>query len=321
MAKHIIKHDRDTTLNIKGNNQYWELAKKAEITVLPLDSSNFAGIYEGATSKNNVIKVNGDITMLYGDYGTYGIFSKGMNTTVKIGASSEITATVGIGMESDNSKAFVFNAGWINATEWGINFRSPDGGKVVNNGTIVSQDIGIRADALDAVVVNRHHVIADNIGVSLGREGMSFTNSKNGLVSGDYGVSVDIFVDFTSDVAMNINNAGVIYGSTYGIYSFNGIPLHITNTGTISGKVLLGGHGDDIFDSRSGKLSEKFSAQAAMTHSSSTANLNSISMKYSMAATTPSKLPAPIHLAKISKTSLCSAKASLSAMAMSSTMY
>ncbi len=249
MAKHIIKHDRDATLNIKGNNQYWELGKKAEITVLPLDSSIFAGIYEAEPSKNNVIKVNGDITMLNGNYGTYGIFSNGMNTTVKVGASSEITATVGIGMEGNSGKAFVNNAGWINAAEWGIELDQ-QGGKIVNSGTVFSHGIGLFGNSSANVdIINRHHVIADT-GIEIRGAGTTFTNAKHGLVSA--GIAIEVDTVSTGGIA-TINNAGTLQGSDFSLQTAAQSIAHVKNTGTMIGDVVLG-DGDDIFNTGGGTV-------------------------------------------------------------------
>ncbi len=239
MKKHVLKHDRDAVWTISKSNAEWTLANEAEISIGPNDGLINYGIFEKFGTHGNTIRVNGDITVL--GESSYGIWSEGQGTRLRIGARSEIFADTAILLTGPDANAV--NRGKLTGDIGIFGSGGNDNGEIVNAGKIATSDYGILVYGDDVQVSNSGRIFSQSGVVVEGHSGQ-LTNNKQGLITGD--TAVVVIGDSVNDAYTLVNKGTIQGGIAVGTSG-----LHLTNTGTIIGDIYLAG-GADIINVRNG---------------------------------------------------------------------
>jgi Ca2+-binding RTX toxin-like protein len=203
---HNITKDQDSTLVVRSNADTWNIAKS-----VTFETHDDAAIHIIAVARDNIFSIDGDLQS--------GIRDSARNSTINIGANSQITAVNGI--YENGSDAEIHNAGNIDGSETGIHGGTA---AIFNTGIIHGGNTGILSDT--GGKVTNHGDIDGVVGV----QGMNVVNGKDGYISGtDTGV-------FT----LRLVNYGLI-SSEDGIAVEGG--GNLINRGTIDGDILMGPKG------------------------------------------------------------------------------
>jgi Ca2+-binding RTX toxin-like protein len=235
MIMPTLKSDRQETWILDRDRLTWILPEDVMILV----GSDETGIEDNGTG--NEIRVLGNIL---GEDAGYGI-TAGDNASVYVGADAWI-AGFGTGIDGDDANILVLNHGLIQA-EWGI---SATDGKVVNSGSIISQD---ETDTTAAVFFENRGEI-ENTGLISGGDGIrtynggSVLNKATGVIVGQ-GTGVNLG-DLDGEVSV-IENHGILRGREYAIDSSG--ETWLINRGAIFGDVELSHYADRI-DTRGGSV-------------------------------------------------------------------
>jgi Ca2+-binding RTX toxin-like protein len=135
--------------------------------------------------------------------------------------------------------------GVITASNTAIHLAGGPFLSTINNRGIIYAGLGIVADTGNLTVSNAGQITGDG-GAAIRAGGGSVINVMN---SGDIlGSNYGIVTEGTSKT--NVTNAGIVYGVTGALSLSNGVSV-VVNTGTLSGKSLLGG-GADVFNGTGG---------------------------------------------------------------------
>jgi Ca2+-binding RTX toxin-like protein len=221
MATHTINSDRTTQWKINQDNDTWTLGTNAELFV-----KGMPAVLIDAGFDKNTININGDILNLGSEGGT--VYYKGDNTTINIGAKSEIKGMVGI--QGEGSHATINNKGEIDATYAGIYSSKP--AHVENSGEIDGMQAVILANDNPMPGEKFHNVLV---------------NHKGGEILGD-----SVAVYFPGEGQQELVNDGFIVGGEGAVMVSSGI-AHVINRGRIDGLVQFS-DGNDYLDTRTGTI-------------------------------------------------------------------
>jgi Ca2+-binding RTX toxin-like protein len=212
-----------------------------------------AAIQIDASSSHTTLGIAGKVIQT--DLAFAAIVVAGHNNSVEIADSGSVTGNTAIEIVSDHSH--LVNAGAVLSHEVGAQAVYSEGNDldIVNSGKIVSDGgSALTLHGRDNHVTNNNTIQGD-VGIELAGGDNSVTVSAKGSITGS---TVAIFVDGSENGGMNdttrIVNAGKIAGSV-AIWSGEEADT-VVNSGTIHGKIELGG-GDDVFDTRLGTVTEE----------------------------------------------------------------
>jgi Ca2+-binding RTX toxin-like protein len=226
MAKHTIKHDRDTPWVIDGDNATWTLKQNAEISAFG------AAVHVLATSEGNTLKLLGDIEA-QGALTSRGVLVEGDATTVLVGEKSEISGRIGI--RSAAGEFELRNEGAIDGIKHGIS--TAESALIENHGSI-GGEIGIQSVGGSRIVNGKHgEITGTDFGIEIS-SGHGAEVINRGTIASD-----GIAISMTSLSVNEIRNFGTILGD---VVLGNGIDVLDTRKGTIDGSVI-GGGGSDVY--------------------------------------------------------------------------
>lgn len=233
-----ITTPQTNTFYVNSSSQGWILSPSGSITV-----ANGHGIVNNDAFNDSSIWVTGKI-VADGMYKS-GIYSNGLNATLRVDAGGSIHAYNGIAIWGEGSSAT--NSGTITAANFGIyvNAQKMD---VRNEGTITAKT-GIYLDFHqynDGTVVNAGDIIADN-GIVSEKARAQITIEATGHINAKL-VGIRLSGTDPNDVL----NKGTIESAGVAIQG-GAAPDYITNWDTIKGAISLG-DGADIFDNRLGTV-------------------------------------------------------------------
>ena len=179
----------------------------------------------------------------------------GFSNNIAIGATGDITSALGHAVNLYGGSNVVSNAGWILATQSGINFDNGGANNINNSGTI-NGSIGVSIPGGSGnIIVNSGNIegVGQTArGIFLGSGGNFVDNS--GTITGNGYHAIHVLVSATGVNAFT--NSGVIQmvGSTtyFALAGGNSDDL-VTNTGTMDGGISFGA-GNDFYDGQDGHL-------------------------------------------------------------------
>jgi Ca2+-binding RTX toxin-like protein len=180
----------------------------------------------------------------------YTFFSDMAKTKVVVYGNIEHTITAGrdLWLHGDNSSAVIMKSGILSSDSTAVMLNG-NFDRITNHG-LVEGRTGVVLQGLEGDVRNTGHIIGNIVdGIMANAAGhVDITNAQVGLIEGVIGIEVKPIAFGTSTII----NHGTIKGDNWSISAEEGED-HIINRGKLDGSVLLG-DGDDIFDSRGGKV-------------------------------------------------------------------
>jgi len=233
----IQNTNRNTTWMLDQSNQTWTLTKNATIRV-----NNAEGIYEAGQSGNE-IKVLGDIVVKGFNAG---VRFGGSDSSVLIGQDSRIIGNqTNYAIHSEGAGSDIINRGLIQAGG-GHGIHGNIWNDVENYGTIRGE-IGMSFNGSGSQIYNYGLIDAHDTAISSLASGTHVENAKGAVIRSD-----DVGIRFYNPGMSELVNKGLLRSENVAIADAEG-QIDITNSGTIIGKVYMGGSADS-FDSRKGEL-------------------------------------------------------------------
>jgi Ca2+-binding RTX toxin-like protein len=214
---------------IGNQSSQYDLSNSATIYTLAAGTaitSSAHGIFESDAWHQNTIQVNGSINATTAN--KMGVYINGLETTVNIGETGNITAYYGLYTYGEQTR--ILNDGSITGTSGiAVAIAFCDGSELINNGTIAGE-----------IFVDR----SDNTRIVL---------NESSVVINETGSTMDIATDLGQ--TSHIINKGVVTSGNWSFYGRHGNETLI-NRGSFEGAMSLG-DGDDNFDNRGGTISRE----------------------------------------------------------------
>jgi Ca2+-binding RTX toxin-like protein len=229
LKTHFLLTTLTTTWKIDSNADTWIVRPAGKIL-----SNLQDGIVEAGGVSNNTIDIQGEVrTNLLTENSATAILAQGNGTAIGVAANANVEGYFGIMLSGSDQR--IVNNGVIHGGDdrgYGVYMRGDKGSTVVNSGSIV-------ADTAVFLYAGINQSMPDGETV--------LTNS--GTV---YGIDTGVETHSAVGDYLKLVNSGTLKGEEIA-YSGDIGSDRITNSGVISGDVVLAG-GNDIFQNKSGKL-------------------------------------------------------------------
>lgn len=231
LKTHFLLTTRTTTWTIGSSGDTWIVKPAGKIL-----SNLQDGIIESSDSSNNTIDIQGEVrTNVLPENSATAILAQGDRTAIGVADKGSVEGFYGIMLSGSDQR--IVNAGVIHGGDeqgYGVYMRGDKGSTVENSGYIVGDTAVFLYAGINQSTPDGETVIS---------------NDKGGTI---YGIDTAVETHSAAGEYLKLSNRGLLKGEETAYRGDVGSD-RITNRGTISGDVQLGG-GNDIFQNKGGTL-------------------------------------------------------------------
>ncbi|URK89254.1 calcium-binding protein (plasmid) [Rhizobium sp. RCAM05350] len=237
-----INQNLSTQFNVSHGFTDWVLGDGVSIK-----SQTGHGIYNASNYVNNAIVVRGLIEA--NTQYKSGVASDADHTTVDIRATGNISGYNAVAVYGKGT--FIYNAGTLSRSNIAI-YTQGSNVRIENTASVAGKT-AIYIDKVSTFDLSNMGSVSGGVGVALkGSAGFASGTLTNGATGGIQGDVAAIQIDSVKGDYITLNNDGGISSKAFAIAGGEGVET-VVNTGSISGKISLGG-GNDFFDNRGGVI-------------------------------------------------------------------